>query len=123
VKALNDSLSEEKDFDSCEGLLAGEGSVLGGASYTALVGRFASLFVSDFRVSDELRLRDLSLPSSVSILCLNGEDLLTTLVAFPSVSVKPSAAVFLFPAGDGDREPGIHDRLLNLADRWLADCG
>jgi hypothetical protein len=40
----------------------------------------------------------------------------------PNDSANPSAAVFLFPAGDGDLDFGIHDRRLNLADRWLADC-
>lgn len=121
VKLVRESLSVENDFDSCEGLLTGEDAFFGSPSNTPLEGLFDNLFVSDLD-NDELLLRDLPSSLSESVLRLNGDDRRTTLDALPSVSASPSAADFLFFAGDGDRELGIHDLRRSLADKWFADC-
>jgi hypothetical protein len=120
VKLLKESLSVENDFGSCHGLLTGEDRFFGGASNIALVGLFDSLFVSVLD-NDELLLLERLSSLSDSVLRLNGDDRRTTLDALPSVSTNPSAAVFFLP-GDGERELGIHDLRLNLADKWFEDC-
>jgi hypothetical protein len=121
AKLLKESLSVENDFDSWEGLLTGEDKFFGAGSNIALVGLFDSRFVI-FLDSDELLLIGWfsSFSESVLLLLRNGDDRRTTLDALPSVSTKPSAAVFC-PAGDSDRGLGIHDLRLNLADKRLED--
>jgi hypothetical protein len=119
VRLLRESLSVEKDLESCEDLLSGEDEFFGGTSNAAFVGRFDSLLVIVLD-NDELLLLGRFSSFSESVLRLNGDDRRTMLDALPSVSTKPSAAVFFF-AGDGDREFGIHDLRLNLAERWFVD--
>jgi hypothetical protein len=95
AKLLKESLSVENDFDSWEGLLTGEDKFFGAGSNIALVGLFDSRFVI-FLDSDELLLIGWfsSFSESVLLLLRNGDDRRTTLDALPSVSTKPSAAVF-----------------------------
>jgi hypothetical protein len=120
------SLSEEKETGRCAtlGSIVGTGVASGAVASSVIGFRGLPLSLLLSRLdNDELRLRAGSSALSLIMLCRNEFLRLTraplAVAAMPSLGLSGTTSF----RGEGDREPGIHDRRRSLDERELEGVG